>query len=338
MNEVSGCDSKFSIAICLPYFGKFPNYFDAFLKSCGANSTIDFLLFTDNCENIEYPSNFKIYHTTLQEIKNRLDKIMGFSVCLDTPYKICDYRPAFGALFEEELSGYDFWGHCDTDLVFGNIRNFFTDEILENYDKIGHLGHLAFYRNSPVNNARYSLKVDESGDWEFPYRYIFSQSNLMAFDEWPWTSKVKYSINSIFLKNNFPTYYKNHYADLVPFIHGFSENYYDPFSKQRSFAKVLAYLWENGTLRFIDNNGNLGEERLYVHFLKRKMQLKFYDKNCKTMLIVPNKILCDKSKISLLNRFTIKTANIINIEKRQRSFKIFEGKVISFLRKKGLWK
>jgi len=29
-----------------------------------------------------------------------------------------------------------FWGYCDIDLIFGNIRAFMTDELLNEYDII----------------------------------------------------------------------------------------------------------------------------------------------------------------------------------------------------------
>ena len=35
------------IKIVIPYFGRFPNYFEFFLKSCEANDEIKFLVFTD---------------------------------------------------------------------------------------------------------------------------------------------------------------------------------------------------------------------------------------------------------------------------------------------------
>ena len=36
------------VAIIIPYFGSFPNYFDYWLKSALANKDFDFLIFTDN--------------------------------------------------------------------------------------------------------------------------------------------------------------------------------------------------------------------------------------------------------------------------------------------------
>jgi hypothetical protein len=33
------------------------------------------------------------------------------------PYKICDWKPFYGHIFREYLVAYDFWGHCDMDII-----------------------------------------------------------------------------------------------------------------------------------------------------------------------------------------------------------------------------
>ena len=58
-----------------------------------------------------------------------------FAITLHTPYKLCDYKPAYGEIFAPELSGYDFWGYGDMDLVFGDLRAYFTEDKLRKYDK-----------------------------------------------------------------------------------------------------------------------------------------------------------------------------------------------------------
>jgi hypothetical protein len=66
----------------------------------------------------------------------------------------------FGALHEEEFSGYDFYGWCDTDLLLGDIRSFYTDDVLARFevlsthaDRIS--GHFALFRNTPRNRTMY---------------------------------------------------------------------------------------------------------------------------------------------------------------------------------------
>lgn len=44
---------------------------------------------------------------------------------------MCDYKPTYGLAFKKWLGKYDFWGYCDFDLLLGNLRKFFTDEVLQ---------------------------------------------------------------------------------------------------------------------------------------------------------------------------------------------------------------
>ena len=92
-------------ALILPYFGEFNNYFSLFLKSVEYN--------TDNENKYNYPPNVKVIKTSLDKVKNIADQKLGFSVSLEKPYKLCDYKPAYGFLFEEFIQDYEYWGHCD---------------------------------------------------------------------------------------------------------------------------------------------------------------------------------------------------------------------------------
>lgn len=141
----------YKIAFVIPYFGKFPDMFDYWLVSAKYNSTIDFIMFTDNEKPCNCPVNIKWNVINFEQIKERIKSVVQTPVTIDSAYKLCDFRPTYGDIFKEELKNYDFWGWCDVDLVFGNIRNFVTDEILEQYDKIGVLGHCVIIRNDEVN-------------------------------------------------------------------------------------------------------------------------------------------------------------------------------------------
>ena len=112
------------IAVIIPYFGKFPNYFELFLKSCKMNPTIDWIIFTDSKENYHYPANVRRIETTFEELKSRFQKKFDFKIALDSPYKLCDYKVMTGYLFEDYLEGYDYWGYSDVDMLFGDIRKF----------------------------------------------------------------------------------------------------------------------------------------------------------------------------------------------------------------------
>ena len=119
--------------ICLItcWYGTYPWYFSYFIHSCSYNPTIDFYIITDNQQIINNkPENVKIIYKTLEEIKALASKKLGFALNINCPYKLCDFKPAYGFLFPELIKDYDFWGHGDLDVVYGNIRNFMTKEIL----------------------------------------------------------------------------------------------------------------------------------------------------------------------------------------------------------------
>jgi hypothetical protein len=76
-----------------------------------------------------------------------------------------DFRPALGILFEEELKGYEFWGHTDFDCVYGDISKFEPDlstiDIWSNHFNYI-CGPWCLYRNcDKVNNLFHKSPVWE---------------------------------------------------------------------------------------------------------------------------------------------------------------------------------
>ena len=71
------------------FVGNLPNYFDLWLKSCDYNPKIDFLLFTDG-DIKSCPPNVFHYKITLNDVKTKAEEVLGFSVSLERPYKLCD--------------------------------------------------------------------------------------------------------------------------------------------------------------------------------------------------------------------------------------------------------
>lgn len=154
-------NKRVGIVIC--YFGLLPNYYDLWEQSCGYNPSFDFILLTDNKIESKY-ENVIIVQSSLEEIKQRLEKALNHKVALDISYKLCDYKPLYGIAFEDMLRDYEFWGMCDMDMVFGDLSVFITDEVLNNYDKIFQLGHLTLYRNTDYIN--WSFKAPGWVSWE----------------------------------------------------------------------------------------------------------------------------------------------------------------------------
>jgi len=123
-----------SIVIIIDYFGSFPVWFDIFLESCKWNPTINWIIHSDCEYTQELPKNVEIKYISWDDYVNTVRHRLNTSFCPNRPYKICDLKPALGCLWYDEIQQYDFWGFGDMDLVYGDIRSFYTDELLENYD------------------------------------------------------------------------------------------------------------------------------------------------------------------------------------------------------------
>ena len=164
--------------IC-PYFGAFPNYFNLTLNSIKYNPTIDWLIITDITKQYDYPNNVKIINMKFEELQKKVQSCFNFKINLNTPFKMCDFRPAYGIIFKEYLNGYDFWGHCDFDCIYGNLRKFLSDDILNKHERIYCLGHMSLYKNNDKINYMFKNKLDADTD----YREIFTHDKSYSFDE-----------------------------------------------------------------------------------------------------------------------------------------------------------
>ncbi len=168
------------IALINCYFGNFPWYFNFFLKSCETNPTIEFLIFSDTKYKGFIPNNVKIYKFALTDFNLLSNKKLGFEIKITNPYKLCDFKPAYGLIFSDYLPGYDFWGICDIDIILGRIREFMTDELLDKYDIINTrhdylTGSFLLFRNIP-NITNLFIKSKD-------YKKVFTSDKHYCFDE-----------------------------------------------------------------------------------------------------------------------------------------------------------
>ena len=170
-----------NIVFIIVYMGDFPWYFPYFLHSCRFNPTIDFLIFTDNEDTpIPLPQNVKTIPYSIEQFKADASKKFGFEVIVESGYKLCDFKPAYGFIFLDWIKNYDLWGYCDIDIIFGNIRSFMTDDLLNEYDIISArhdflTGCFALYRNNEFMRELFKQSKD--------YRKVFTESRNFFFDE-----------------------------------------------------------------------------------------------------------------------------------------------------------
>lgn len=151
------------IAIIVFYFGKFPWYNDFFINSCYKNTTIDFLFFSDQFKVIKKNNNIKEIPFSVNDFNKLSSMKLGFKVELNNGLKICDFRPAFGLIFEDYLQGYDFWGYSDTDIIMGRLREFLDEENLKN----DFISVVPYYPSGFFAVFRNNLKM----------KYLFQKSN-----------------------------------------------------------------------------------------------------------------------------------------------------------------
>lgn len=296
----------------IPYFGKLPDTMPVYLQTCGANPDFDWLIVTDDHTEYDYPANVHCSYTTFEAFVQRVQSHFDFTIALKRPYKICDFRAAFGVIFTEELKNYRFWGHCDLDQYFGKINHFITDAILDTYDKILCLGHFTLFRNVEEINNMYRI-TDRK--WGQSYQNAFSQEKHWIFDEWP---SANTCINRIMKQEQVKTYYHHDaFCDLVPFSSRFQRYIFDHEAEDwtKEDIKNTIFVWENGELFCChkDEQGKvIQREMLYVHIRQRKMDIAQYDPAQKVICIVPNFIysltdISDSVRKQLLHRANVRS-------------------------------
>lgn len=313
------------VVFIIPYFGKFNNYFPLFLLSCKYNSDFNWLIFTDDETNYEYPSNVKVIYKTFEEIKSDFQRKFDFAISLEKPYKLCDYKVSYGYVFYDYIREFDAWGHCDTDLIWGDISKFVTDEDINQYDKIGILGHCTIYKNNENINQVFMKNL--SGNER--YKEVFTSNQNHSFDE-----EFKYSINNIFEEQGLSIKYTEYEANIYTKSSNFKIITINSNKKSYSVEKKknAFFVWDNGKLYrvFLQNKEIHKKEYLYIHMQSRPMQIRVTYLNRNNFKIIPNSFddleYIDvtvnnfnkfKKKHFNLHYFILRTKNLIDKLKRR---------------------
>lgn len=270
------------ILIIVPYFGVLPSYFNIWLKSVENNPEVDFLFLTDSIIAQSVPKNLLIRNLSFDSFKERLQQSFDFPISLKTAYKICDFRPAFGEIFEKELVGYDLWGHCDVDLIFGDLRMIWNQIDISSYDKFFCYGHLSLYKNTRKLNSLYRMPGST-----YTFEQVFSSDYHFAFDEVT-------GITQIALKQKIRIYFKTLAADIdvkskVFRLNSHGQNYNDQ-----------KFLWDGRDVMRVrpSLSRDVIDKFLYLHFQKKTLSATENDlKSNKPLLI-------SSEKLRLLNDFS----------------------------------
>lgn len=253
----------------VPYFGKLPNTFPLFLKSCEENPKFNWLILTDDTSKYNYPSNVKVIKKNFSEFKKDIQKHFDFKICLDSYQKLCDYKPVYGLVLEKLIARYEFWGYCDIDVIFGRISDFLTEDILSKNDKFFQMGHCTVFRNTHENNRLFMRKY--KGVLE--YKKSFTTNKVTIFDE---VYGGSIDIDDLFAFYSKKIYKRNVAFDIQPGVLGFQNANYD--YNEKKYLYELHYwnklcVWDNGQVKriFLENNEIKTLNYMYVHLQDRKI-------------------------------------------------------------------
>jgi len=167
------------ILIIIVWFGAWPEWIRCFLESCRWNPTVDWLIIGDPPPLDDMPPNVRLLTTSFADFRNRVSSHLGIAPKWTAAYKVCDLRPCLGQIYAEEIAAYDYWGFGDLDVIYGDIRRFYTPEVLR-HDLISThetrvSGHLVLLRNTPrINEAFKSIPR---------WRTLLARAEHTGFDE-----------------------------------------------------------------------------------------------------------------------------------------------------------
>ena len=264
------------IAFIIPYFGKLPDNYKLWLKSCEHNPTIDFIIITDDRTSYKVPSNVIVNYCSFEEIKEKIQKHFDFEVKVDRPWCLSLFKPAYGQIFHKELQKYDFWGYCDMDLMWGDIRKFITDDLLEKYERVGTKGHASIYRNEDTVNARYKTIASKTAN----YKTVFSGKSEYSFDE--------NGMDEIYEYLNVPYYFRPYYAHLEKYEASF---YLKRLPENQLYTnQYQVFCWNRGKLErvYLDGTNVFREEYMYIHFFCRPMKYIYGGDQCEQYIMYPD--------------------------------------------------
>jgi hypothetical protein len=208
--------------------------------------------------------NVRIESMTLQDFAQLASRQLAVKINVSSPLKICDFRPAYGDIFSIGARDLDFWGYCDIDVIFGDMRKFLNEKALYDFDILSAAKHFmagpfSLFRNIPPINALYRRSADASD--------VFKTKTHKSFDELG--PHVKWKANGDFQRRR-GKYFES-FTDVVIASCNRGEAralfglpyYNDPDTAIHKYADVL---WKRGDLVNVSTNDQL----FMYHFQRGK--------------------------------------------------------------------
>lgn len=244
----------------MPYFGRFPEWFPFYLESCRWNSSIDWVFFTDCLIPEKPPSNVRFVNMSFEDYQQLVSDRLKIPLKLESSYALCNIRPALGFIHQEYIAGYDYFGFSDIDLIYGDLRAFYTDEVLRyntlstHHDRVS--GHLFLIRNSE--------------QWVNAFRHIPNWQEIMSRPI-NWGMDEGYFTKLLLGYRRLPAPLRRLWG------------LFDPYKRNHLFQERFSTVWSihpwmDGTpdypTQWFWHQGKLtteaGQEMMYLHFMNWK--------------------------------------------------------------------
>jgi len=224
-----------------------------------ANPSIDWILFTD-CEPLaRIPPNVTVRRMSFDEYRGTIERRLRIGFSRPTPHKLCDVRPALGVVYREDIEEYDYFGWCDLDVIFGDLRRFLDDRVLTmdvvstHADRVS--GHFCLLRNTSRMRGAFRLcrawrELFEAGEYQGFDELAFARA--LRWPRRPWTARSLVELQHCWPRRLY-----------------FVEQYSTVDSKSRAWHDGKAdypgeWRWERGHLT---NDRDGPREFMYLHFM-----------------------------------------------------------------------
>jgi hypothetical protein len=237
------------------WFGPWPAWIEFFVESCKWNPEIDWLILTDQDPPENRAPNVRYRKLSFADQKALIAQAIGLDLSHVKPLKLCDLKPTLGHVFTADTEGYRNYGHCDIDLIFGDIRSFYTDALLAKYEVLSThgdrlSGHLAVLRNNAFNKTAFRRIKG--------WRRKVMDPQTHGIDE--------YRFGNVFVR---PPAWRRLTERRVPAL--FEERYTTPLTRMPwidgSRNYPTRWYWRNGKLTA---EGYENREFIYIHFMNWK--------------------------------------------------------------------
>lgn len=266
------------IALIIPYFGEFPEWMPLYLYSCSKQRKIDFLYFTD-CEIPKrIYANTIFVKTTFEAYCDKVSSKLSIEFHPSASYKLCDLKPFYGMVHEEELRNYEWWGFGDLDLIYGDLSLLLNDYNLNHYDLLTtHVDKVAGHFTIVRKNSIYTKIPLQIPHWQGKLmldKHVYLDETEYAELVKPWKirklNRIDYHLLENYTNPNKKFWYYYWLEKLIPFGGGkaLMKEFFTTFKPAK--GTKITYDLKTGEIKVpLHQTEKIikGAAQLYLHFL-----------------------------------------------------------------------